>query len=88
MSALWPRLLARRAPVTQAQQFNGKPDQLAGIRSDSYPADGPLARVAAAYEVLTSHTRDNKTADQYNICVKYPSEILAVPKLLGVALIV
>ncbi len=34
MSALWPRLLGRRAPVTQAQQFNGKPDQLAGIRSD------------------------------------------------------
>ena len=32
--------------------------------------------------------RDNKAADQYNICVKYASEILAVPKLLGVALIV
>ena len=31
--------------------------------------------------------RENKTAAQYNICVKYPSEILTVPKFLGVALI-
>ncbi len=32
--------------------------------------------------------RENKAAAQYNICVKYPSEILAVPKFLGVALMV